>query len=138
LAVQTTVSPGARVVTGQVMFMILPSTTIRSVMVTLPVLVTRNSKSTTSPGVLKLGCSGTLSIVSDGVSSWMVTVLEGGDAMGSPVGGAPVTVAVFCVWPALKSAWVRVRKPVQVVLSPGSRVTTAQVAGASSRSSFTI
>ena len=54
-----------------------------------------------------------------------VTV-DGADLSNVPLGGKPVTVAVFVTWPASMSAWVVTYEAVHVVVADGARVVTGQ------------
>jgi hypothetical protein len=66
-----------------------------------------------------------LSIATLGLAATIVVTVSD-DITGVPVGGFPVTVAVFTTWPASTSAWVSVYVAVQVVLAPGISVATGQ------------
>jgi hypothetical protein len=65
---------------------------------------------------------------SDGAATTgTTTTLEATGVIGIPLGGVPVTVAVFTKEPASRSACVTVCEAVQVVETPGAKVVTGQL-----------
>ena len=119
-------APGASVAAGHVIAD-RPgsgSVTPTALNVTLPVFVTTNEYVTTLPtpgtGVADLASA------IDGVST-TVTAADAVSVTSTPPGEVPVTVAVFAIEPASRSACVTVYVAVQVVRAPGASVVTGQV-----------
>src|SRR5436190_525651 len=80
------------------------------------------------PTVLKVAVRAFLSRVSVAFCTSVVLVVSGADVMAGPVGGVPLAVALLLTTPALRSAWVIVCVPVQVVVAAGASVVAGQVA----------
>ncbi len=129
-AVHTTDSPGARVVGSQVIVIEFAassgSSTLTSVSVTLPSLVTVNEYQISSPAsvrALPLTSTTSADLTSDaagtctaGTSAVSVSVTV------SPSGSTPDTLAWLWTCPASTSAWVTTYDAVQVIDSVGARV----------------
>ena len=116
---------GASEVTGQVTVPATGSSIVTPVRVTLPVFVTTNVYGIVAPAALADGVPACLSSAMLGFEASGV-VTESVAVTGVPVGGWPVTVAVFATWPASTSDCDSVYVAVQVVLAPGARVVTGQ------------
>ena len=79
------------------------------VMVTLPVLVTRNVYVTTSPAAVTVVGDADFTTVNAAVCVTGTVTDDGGDTGAvTPAGGVPVAVAVLAIEPASMSAWVTV------------------------------
>ena len=89
---------------------------------TLPVLVSTIVYVMLRPAALMVVGLGVLVSDTDGV--WVaVAVTEAVRVIVEPVGVVPLMVAVLVRVPASRSAWVTVWVPVQLIVSPGCRVT---------------
>ena len=99
-------TPGARLVAGQVTAPTIRSSTPTVCSVTLPVLVTTNVYAMVAPAAWVVGVPAVFDSAIDGVAATVVSVLSCAVTT-AVVGAVPLTVAVLATWPASTSICVR-------------------------------